>query len=51
MLFQHVCPNKDSAELYRPLRGVVENSSPLGEDLRNLAVWRTVVDRAIPFMV
>jgi hypothetical protein len=35
---------------YCPLRGMGEKPSPLGEDFSMLAVWNTIVNRAIPFM-
>ena len=36
---------------YCLLRGLGEKPSPLGEDFSMLAVWKTTVNRAIPFMI
>ncbi|MBW1737981.1 MAG: hypothetical protein JRJ69_10625 [Deltaproteobacteria bacterium] len=37
--------------VYCPIRGMGEKPSPLGEDFSKLAVWRIIVDRAIPSMI
>ena len=38
-------------DYYCPPRGLGEKPSPLGEDFSMLAVWNTIVNPAIPFMI
>jgi hypothetical protein len=38
-------------DVYFLPRGLKEKSSLLSEGCSNLAVWRTIVDRAIPFII